>query len=486
MSDMYTPAWVRDAVFYQIFPDRFAKSGRVPKASNLEPWDTPPTVHGYKGGDLLGVVEKLDYLQDLGVTALYFNPIFQSGCNHRYHTHDYTTVDPMLGGNRALRELVDAAHARDMKVVLDGVFNHASRGFFQFHDILENGPQSAYLDWFHIRSFPLYAYHDHGNLGYSAWWNLPALPKFNTDTAAVREFLWDIGTHWLEFGIDGWRLDVPNEIGDDAFWQEFRRRCRTVNPECYIVGEIWDDAGRWLQGDQFDAVMNYPFTRAALGFAAAGTLEHGEIRRCGLQHITPLDAPAFAREVETLLSCHRSEVTEVQLNLLGSHDTPRALTLVGGDEAALRLALFLLLSFPGAPCLYYGDELGLDGRHDPECRQAMPWAYPERWNGGMQRFVKRLVALRHEYPALRSGHVRTLHAQGGLYVFSRAANGEQLIGALNAAPQEGRCDLALEELNPNLRCEQLLEAGDLELRSGAQPVFSLTLPQRSAALFRVY
>lgn len=344
LSCMDTPAWVKDAVFYQIFPDRFAKSARVPKAGNLEPWNTPPTSHGYKGGDLLGVVERLDYLQDLGVTALYFNPIFQSGSNHRYHTHDYYKVDPMLGGNGALRELLDAAHARGMKVVLDGVFNHASRGFFQFHDILENGPQSAYLDWFHVRSFPLYAYHDHGTLGYSAWWNLPALPKFNTATEAVREFLWNVGTYWLGFGIDGWRLDVPNEIDDDAFWREFRRRCRAVNPECYIVGEIWDDAGRWLQGDQFDAVMNYPFTRAAFGFSAARTLEESEIRRCGLQHIAPLDAPAFAREVETLLTRHRPEVTGVQLNLLSSHDTPRALTIVGGDETALRLSLFLLLT----------------------------------------------------------------------------------------------------------------------------------------------
>ena len=441
---MYTPAWVKDAVFYQIFPDRFAKSERVSKASNLEPWSTPPTTHGYKGGDLLGVVENLDYLQDLGITALYFNPIFQSGCNHRYHTHDYTRVDPMLGGNEALRELLDAAHARGMKVVLDGVFNHASRGFFQFHDILENGPQSAYLDWFHVRSFPLYAYHDHGNLGYSAWWNLPALPKFNTDTAAVREFLWDVGTYWLEFGIDGWRLDVPNEIGDDAFWREFRRRCRAVNPECYIVGEIWDDASRWLQGDQFDAVMNYPFTRAAFGFTAARTLEHGEIRRCGYQHIAPLDAPAFAREVGALLTQHRPEVTDVQLNLLGSHDTPRALTVVGNDEAAFRMSLFLLLTFPGAPCLYYGDELGLSGRHDPECRQALPWDNPENWNEPLRDHLRALIALRRSHAALRGGAFRTLYAEGGVYAFERGAEGERFIGVVNVADKPVRLTLEVQ------------------------------------------
>lgn len=476
---MTTPDWVRDAVFYQIFPDRFAKSERVPKAGHLESWDSAPTTHGYKGGDLLGVVDKLDYLQELGVTALYFNPVFQSGSNHRYHTHDYTRVDPMLGGNEALRELLDAAHARGMKVVLDGVFNHASRGFFQFHDILENGPQSAYLDWFHIRSFPLYAYHDHGHLGYSAWWNLPALPKFNTDTQAVREFLWDIGTYWLEFGIDGWRLDVPNEIGDDAFWQEFRRRCRAVDPECYIVGEIWDDASSWLRGDQFDAVMNYPFTRAAFGFTAARTLEHSEIRRCGYQQIAPLDAPAFARELEALLTQHRSEVTEVQLNLLGSHDTPRALTIVGGDEAALRLSLMLLLSFPGAPCLYYGDELGLSGRHDPECRQAMPWAYPEGWNHELGSYLKALIALRRDHLALRRGTFELLYAQNDVVAFLREAAGERIVGVLNVAANARPLELSVD----GERLELL--SGDLGGARLSAGTLSGSLAGRSGALLLV-
>ena len=475
---MDTPTWVKDAVFYQIFPDRFAKSARVPKAGNLEPWDAPPTPHGYKGGDLLGVAERLDYLQDLGVTALYFNPIFQSGSNHRYHTHDYWTVDPMLGGNAALRELLDAAHARDMKVVLDGVFNHASRGFFQFHDILENGPRSAYLDWFHVRSFPLYAYHDHGNLGYSAWWNLPALPKFNTDTRAVREFLWEVGTRWLEFGIDGWRLDVPNEIGDDQFWREFRRRCRAVNPECYIVGEIWDDASPWLRGDQFDAVMNYPFTRAAFGFCAARTLEHSEIRRCGYQHISSLDAPAFAREVDGLLTRHRPEVTAAQLNLLGSHDTPRALTIVGGDEAAFRLALFFMFTFPGAPCLYYGDELGLSGRHDPECRQGMPWAHTESWNHDLCGFIKTLVGLRQTHEALRGEGFRTLYAEGETYAFERTGGGERFVGVLNASSLPA--ELALNAEAKGLKV--IFGEGDFTLRGG---VLGGRVEGRSSLLLRL-
>lgn len=172
-----TPDWVKDAVFYQIFPDRFAKSERVPKPNNLEPWDSPPTLYGFKGGDLRGVLEHLDYLQDLGVNAIYFNPIFQSAANHRYHTHDYYRVDPILGGDEAFRELLDEAHRRGVRIVLDGVFNHASRGFFQFNHILENGPASPYLDWFIVKGFPLYAYAARRRPNYQAWWGLRALPQ---------------------------------------------------------------------------------------------------------------------------------------------------------------------------------------------------------------------------------------------------------------------------------------------------------------------
>ena len=237
---------------------------------------------------------------------------------------------------------------------------------------------------------------------------------------------------------------MPNEIGDDAFWREFRRRCRAVNPECYIVGEIWDDASRWLQGDQFDAVMNYPLTRAILGFSAAATLEHSQIRRCGLQHIAPLDAPAFARQTETLMTQHHPDVTDVQFNLLGSHDTPRVLTMVGEDETALRLSFFLLLTFPGAPCLYYGDELGLTGGHDPECRQGTPWAHPESWNESLREYIKTLVALRHRHPALRRGTFRTLHAEGSVYVFAREVEGEGLVGVLNTSDQPATLSLPVE------------------------------------------
>jgi len=444
MESIEVPAWVGDAVFYQIFPDRFAKSDRFAKPSNLEPWDSPPTSCGFKGGDLLGVVEQLDYLQDLGVTAIYFTPVFQSTANHRYHTYDYYQVDPILGGNAALRELLDEAHRRGMRVILDGVFNHASRGFFQFNHIVENGSASPYVDWFIIHSYPLRCYQSpRGQHGYEAWWGQPALPKLNVATPAVREFLWDVACHWIDFGIDGWRLDVPAEIDDDEFWREFRRRVRGRNPEAYIVGEIWGEAQRWLQGDQFDATMNYLFARACLGFFSGGNLLQEEVARTGYHSIDSLDAPAFLGEVRRLLGLYPQPVVEAQLNLLGSHDTPRFRTLTRGDDTTYRLATLFQMTYPGAPCIYYGDEIGLEGRHDPDCRGAFPWD-ERRWNQDMRSYVSRCIALRKAHLALRRGEFTELMAGNGVVAYGRHLGAETLIVILNPGHQPVTLDLRLD------------------------------------------
>ncbi len=370
---IHTPAWVRDAVFYQIFPDRFASSAAVPKPGNLEPWAAPPTTYGFKGGDLLGVTEHLDYLVDLGITAIYFTPVFASTANHRYHTYDYMQVDPLLGGNPAFRTMLDACHARNIRVVLDGVFNHASRGFYQFNHTLENGPASPYVDWFHFTQFPANAYDEHRPPGYQAWWGLHGLPKFNIGNPAVREFLLGVGEYWVREGIDGWRLDVPGEIADDSFWQEFRARVKGANPEAYIVGEIWGDARHWLQGDEFDAVMNYLFAERTIAFTVGSHLERALVRNQGWDPTHPLDGSDFAASIEYLLHLYPREVTEVQLNLLDSHDTARFLTMARGDVTALKLATLFQMTYPGAPSIYYGDEIGLEGRRDPDSRRAFPW-----------------------------------------------------------------------------------------------------------------
>ncbi len=448
-----TPEWVKDAVFYQIFPDRFAKSASVAKPSNLESWDSPPTADGYKGGDLIGIAEKIEYLTDLGITALYLNPIFQSASNHRYHTHDYFQVDPLLGGNVALRKLLDVAHANGIRVVLDGVFNHASRGFFQFNQALECGAASPYLDWFHFKGFPVQAYGSK-KINYDAWWDLPALPKFNTKTPAVREFLWSVGRYWLEQGIDGWRLDVPEEIDDDDFWREFRRQVKKVNPEAYICGEIWKDARRWLQGDQFDSVMNYLFTRATLAFFVKN-LDLSTISGTGYSGVTGgADAAKFGEAIEKLLKLYPPEITAAQLNLLDSHDTARFINSARGDEAALRLATLFQMTYPGSPSIYYGDEIGLEGGKDPDSRRSFPWN-EQKWNSDLRGYFKKAIALRHRFPALRRGEYNTLYAAESLYVFGRRDSQDQLVIALNAG------DKAIEM--PLLSNQSYFAEGDLLL-----------------------
>jgi neopullulanase len=441
VADPQTPDWVRDAVFYQIFPDRFARSLTVPKPRHLDEWGSPPTYHGYQGGDLIGVAEHLDYLVDLGINALYFTPIFQSASNHRYHTHDYEKVDPMLGGNPALRRMIDEAHARGIRIVLDGVFNHASRGFFPFHDILENGPNSAYLDWFSVNEFPLFAYDADKSPNYKAWWGLPALPKFNTDSPEVREFLWGIGRKWMEYGIDGWRLDVPNEIEDDEFWREFRRRVHAVNPEAYIVGEVWVDAPRWLQGDMWDAVMNYQFTRACIAFFAGENVNLDDLSRTSLHPVGPTGAEAFRRAIERLVGVYHPNVTAVMLNLLDSHDMARFVTLANGDRSALRLATLFQMTYPGAPSVYYGDEIGMAGGHDPANRGAFPWHKPETWDIDLMHEFQRLIALRRSRPALRRGSFRFLHAEDDVVAYARQLGDETVIVAINAARMPRRVSL---------------------------------------------
>ena len=445
MSDIHTPDWVKHAVFYQIFPDRFAKSARLAKPSNLQPWDSPPTIEGYKGGDLLGVVEHLDHIQELGATAIYFTPIFQSTANHRYHTHDYHHVDPILGGDWAFRELLDLAHRRNMRVVIDGVFNHTGRGFYQFNHILENGAASPYVDWFYIKGYPLHAY-EGKPLNYEAWWGIPALPKLNTTTLAVRHFLFDVAEYWIRQGIDGWRLDVPGEIDDDSFWQEFRQRVKAINPNAYIVGEIWHEAQRWLKGDQFDAVMNYPITLSCLGFFGAKTIDLEETRKAGgYRGARPLDATDFAEHIDRVLGWYDPQITLAQLNLLDSHDTPRFLSSVSGDQTALRLSYLFLFAYPGAPCIYYGDEIGLLGKHDPHCRNSFPWD-ESKWDHDLRGFVQRCIALRKSYPALRRGSYHRLYAHDEVVAFARWLGDEKLIIVLNASTATKSIDLSLNSI----------------------------------------
>ncbi len=434
------PAWAKDAVFYQVFPDCFARSGRVPKPANLLPWKAPPSPQGFHGGDLLGVAEHLDHLADLGVNAIYLTPIFQSPSNHRYHTHDYEKVDPLLGGNSALRTLVAEAHARNIRIVLDGVFNHASRGFFQFNDILENGPHSPWLDWFHIRGWPLAPYVGDKPANYDSWVDNRALPKFNTDNPQVREFLIGVGEFWIRhYDIDGWRLDVPTEIATPGFWEEFRCRVRAVKPDAYLVGEIWREAADWLRGDRFDATMNYVFAGAALAFAAGDRVSAGLVQGRAYDPYPGIDAIEFGKRIRDLLARYDWETTQVQFNLLDSHDAPRVLSVARGDKATLRLATLFQMTYPGTPCVYYGDEIALRGtkrydqpHRDHDARWPFPWHDEAVWDREMLDFFRRAIALRHAHSALRRGRFDEVYARARHYAFLRRDDNETLLVVLNA------------------------------------------------------
>ena len=449
------PSWVKDAVFYQIFPDRFRRSGRVDTGAKIEAWDASPTVHGYKGGDLWGVIDKLDYLADLGINAIWFNPIFQSASNHRYHTHDYSKVDPMLGGNEAFDALITAAHSRNIRVILDGVFNHASRGFFQFSDIAEQQEKSGYVDWFRVREFPIDPYDEDTPATYDAWWGLHALPAFNTETEAVREFLWNVGTHWIERGADGWRLDVPNEIQAEGFWDEFRRRVRDVNPEAYITGEIWHEAGHWVGPEgPFDGVMNYPLTNAVISFGIGNRINHEAIVDNNDYHVSHgINAGEFADRIDRLHELYGPEQRTALLNLLDSHDTGRLMSMADGESDLVILCLALLLTMPGAPCLYYGTEVGLEGGPDPDCRRGFPWdditAVPD-----LTLAIKGLIALRHKYPGLRSADFERIGPvpgpdYGRSYVFARGVGAERVVVAINHADEPDEIPLSAGVLSSN-------------------------------------
>ncbi|MGB3615393.1 MAG: glycoside hydrolase family 13 protein [Elainellaceae cyanobacterium] len=473
-----TPDWVKHAVFYQIFPDRFAKTSQrsrtTPMQVPLEEWNTPPTAQGYKGGDLWGVIEQLDYLQDLGITAIYFTPIFQSASNHRYHTHDYYQVDPLLGGNDALKDLLEAAHQREIKVVLDGVFNHASRGFFYFNDILENGPFSPWIDWFAIDAWPLSAYDGRLPANYRSWIDNRALPQFNHTNPQVKEYIMQVAEYWLHFGIDGWRLDVPFEVKAPGFWQTFRDRVKAVNPEAYIVGEVWTDSREWLDGTQFDGVMNYLFTAPTIAFTAGDRVIHKQVEKMDYSPAPAINAAVYASKILELLRLYPWEIQLTQLNLLDSHDTARLLSIADGESAdavtageahqTVRLATLLLMTFPGAPSIYYGDEVGLPGARDPDCRRTFP--AKEDWDNNVLAMHKQLIALRHAHPALRTGTYNVLAAEGLAYAFYRQLDDDVVIVAVNAGTEPVTLLVTADPLTATKPAQILYGSGDVSWQSG--------------------
>ncbi|MFE0558018.1 MULTISPECIES: alpha-glycosidase [Paenibacillus] len=411
----HPPAWVKDAIFYQIFPERFANGDTSNDPEGALPWGSAePTPKNFFGGDLQGVIDHLDYLSELGVNAIYFTPLFTATTNHKYDTEDYMEIDPQFGDKDTLKKLVDLCHARGIRVLLDAVFNHSGRTFAPFVDVQKNGMNSKYKDWFYVRSLPLEVVD--GIPTYDTFAFEPLMPKLNTENPEVRAYLLKAAEYWIkETGIDGWRLDVANEVGH-SFWREFRQVVKKANPDAYILGEVWHESSIWLEGDQFDAVMNYPFTNAVLDFFINRTA----------------DAEKFSFMLGKQLAGYPRQASEVMFNLLDSHDTARLLTQANGDKRLMKLAAMFQFTYFGTPCIYYGDEIGMDGGHDPGCRKCMEWD-ESKHDKDLFHFYQTLIKLRKEHSALRTGTFKFLKAEknGGKIAYLREDDNETILIAVN-------------------------------------------------------
>ncbi len=381
------PSWAANSIAYQIFPSRFASSKEV----SDETWYQAP-IGGREDlrGDLRGIIEHLPHIKELGVDAIYMTPIFMASSYHKYDTEDYYQIDPDFGTEADLKELVDRAHQMGIRVILDAVFNHTSRNFFAFKDIIEKGEQSEYLDWYYIKSFPLKA-----NWGekpsYKTFSYYGGMPKLNVSNPDVADYLLGAVRYWMRnCHIDGWRLDVGDEV-IHSFWKRFREVVREENPDALIVGETWHYTGDYLEGDEWDSIMNYDFRTAVLGFAAKGWLPSQTAERLGF-----LRGNAHTR------------VYPLLWNLIDSHDTERALYTCKDNKEKYKLAIAMQLLAAGMPMIYYGDEYGMTGAHDPDCRRGMLWD-EARQDGEIYAWYRKLIQIRKENAVITEGIVTDVY-----------------------------------------------------------------------------
>jgi len=423
------PEWAKRAVIYQIFPDSFASAERSLTGTGREiQIEGDPAVRSKSrlGGTLGGIVDNIGYLEDLGINCIYLTPIFTAGEYHKYDTIDYFSVDPCLGDMKTLKELVARCHSSGIRVILDGVFNHCGAGFFAFRDVLEKGEASKYKDWFFIKSFPV----NFDEPNYECFAYVRNMPKLNTGNSEVVEYLTNVGVYWIkEADIDGWRLDVANEV-DHGFWRHFRKAVRAVKPDAFLVGEVWYDAPEWLSGDQFDSLMNYSFLYTCTDFFAKRVI----------------NVKQFSDRIGYLLMRYRKNVQYAQMNLLDSHDVPRFLSQAGGDVRRLKLAVLFMMTHVGAPCIFYGDEKGLDGMAEIEYRKPMQWDDTE-YSKDIRNYYKKLISIRKDNMDLMLGDYVARDADIGknILVFTREADGRRLYVIINNGESPAEYELNFVE-----------------------------------------
>lgn len=435
------PDWVENAVVYNIFPDSFATAKETISQVSAQMDYKGQTVRGKLGGTLRGIAENVDYLLDLGINCVYLNPIFAAGEYHKYDLLDYFHVDPCFGGDKVFRELVDTFHAKGIRIIIDGVFNHCGWNFFAFDDVVKNQERSQYCRWFYRLSFPV----ERPNApetepGYACFAYERMMPKLDTANPEVRDYFCKVGRYWIEeFKVDGWRLDVASEV-DDGFWRAFRKSVKEANPEALLIGEVWESAGHWLGGDMFDSTMNYDFRKHCNLFFAEQSI----------------DAADFDGRITNMLMRYRMQMVPAQLNLLDSHDVSRFLSLCKGETSRYKLAIVFMMTFVGMPTIFYGDELAIQGVVEEEYRRPMPWGSGDQ---ELRAFFKKAIALRRKLPALRHGTFRTVSAEKGytLLVFCRKTASQTVTVCINP----GKAQLLPEGLRGSCCWAEGLSEGSL-------------------------
>lgn len=427
-SDLHTVVpWMEDAVFYHIFIDRFYEGDKEKDRSYLNlPWGDIPNPKSFAGGDLEGIIKKLDYINGLGANALYLTPVFCAISNHKYDISDYMNIDPHFGTNETFARFVKEAHKKGMKIVLDAVFNHCSMLIPQFQDVLKNGRDSKCFDWFIIDG----DYPDLDSLNYEVFAFCNYMPKFNTNNPEVEEYLLNVATHWIkEYDIDGWRLDVSDEVSHN-FWRKFRDAVKSVKPDCVLIGENWHDANSYLKGDQFDSIMNYAFTKACLDYYA----------------FESFDAEGFANKLNHLLTRNTNQVNTMMLNLLDTHDTDRFYTSVNKNKDKLISAIAVMTIYPGTPSMYYGTEIALEGGYDPDNRRCFDWN-EENWNHDFMDKIRTIFSLKQR-EVLQKGDVK-IYSKDDLCYINRTLENEELYLILNQSNKTIALELEGEILAEN-------------------------------------
>jgi cyclomaltodextrinase len=460
------PNWVEKSVIYQIFPDRFADGDKRNDPSDVVAWDAVPTYSNRFGGDAAGVKQHLDYLANLGISAVYFNPVFASPSNHRYDTTDYKRIDPQFGTNAEFADLTRAMDRRGIRTVMDFAFNHTATNFAEFADIRKNGAASRYKDWYFVHSYPI-QFDPKPN--YEAWWGFSSMPKLNVLNPDTRNYLLGVADFWeQEIPLGGMRLDAANEV-DMRFWRTLRTRIKAAHPETWILGEVWGDGSPWLGGDQWDSVMDYPFREACIGFIADGKTR-------------PTD---FTNRLMSVYSGYAPQVSRNLMNLLSSHDTPRFLTLCKDDERLARLAADIQFTWAGTPSIYYGEELGMQGGADPADRGGMRWDLATAANPMLAHY-RSLIAARNRYAALQSGdpqilmtddaadtlaYARILGPSAAVVVINRSNEPRSVVVPLPADLRQRK-----GELTDVLSARKLtVEAGQTQLTVAVAPLSAMIL-----------